>query len=183
VGENAHRHRAHARARHFYDVVKAKFTEKTLTDVSSVIAMINARNRLAIGARSGLGGSCCFRSARFRASTVQMRKTVITRKKRGPAPTGKGEQIVVRMQPSPLAALDGWIKRNDPEISRPEAIRRLVDYALDGSIPPKHIARMAPLRNEPPGMERDSKGHAIPMKERLPEDRTKAKRAKRSKKR
>jgi hypothetical protein len=30
---------------------------------------------------------------------------------------------------------------------------------------------------EPPGMERDNKGHAIPLKDRLPEDRAKAKKA------
>ena len=45
------------------------------------------------------------------------------------------------------------------------------------STPPKHTASMAPLKSEPPGMERDSKGHAIPMKQRVPEDQAKAKRA------
>jgi len=36
---------------------------------------------------------------------------------------------------------------------------------------------MAPNPEEPPGMERDSHGRAIPMKKRLPEDRAKAKKA------
>ena len=36
---------------------------------------------------------------------------------------------------------------------------------------------MTPDTGEPPGMERDSKGHAIPLKDRLPEDRAKARRA------
>jgi len=36
---------------------------------------------------------------------------------------------------------------------------------------------MTPNAGEPPGMERDSRGHAIPIKQRLPEDRAKAKRA------
>jgi hypothetical protein len=38
--------------------------------------------------------------------------------------------------------------------------------------------KMAPLKSEPPGMERDSKGRAIPLKERTAEDQAKAKRAK-----
>lgn len=38
--------------------------------------------------------------------------------------------------------------------------------------------RMAPLRSEPPGMERDSKGKAIPLKERTAEDQAKAMRGK-----
>lgn len=40
--------------------------------------------------------------------------------------------------------------------------------------PPKE---MTPNAGEPPGMERDGKGRAIPLKDRLPEDRAKAKRA------
>jgi hypothetical protein len=40
--------------------------------------------------------------------------------------------------------------------------------------PPK----MAPLKSEPPGMERDSRGNAIPLKERTADDREKAKRGK-----
>jgi hypothetical protein len=37
--------------------------------------------------------------------------------------------------------------------------------------------KMTPNAGEPPGMERDNKGHAIPLKDRLPEDRAKAKSA------
>jgi hypothetical protein len=113
-----------------------------------------------------------------------MRKqTVLSRKKRGPAPTGKGTLLGVRLQPPALDALDAWISRQSDEPSRPEAIRRLLDHALgDGTLPPKHHARMAPLKSEPPGMERDSHGHAIPIKKRLPEDRAKAKRARNAKK-
>lgn len=56
---------------------------------------------------------------------------MIAKKKRGPAPTGKGEPIVVRMQPDAIAALDGWIgKQKPPFPSRPEAIRRLVEIGL-----------------------------------------------------
>jgi len=57
--------------------------------------------------------------------------TVIAKKKRGPPPTGKGEPIVVRMQPQLLAVLDAWIgKQKPPFPSRPEAVRRLVKSGL-----------------------------------------------------
>jgi len=36
---------------------------------------------------------------------------------------------------------------------------------------------MTPNAGESPGMERDNKGRAIPLKDRLPDDRAKAKRA------
>jgi hypothetical protein len=57
------------------------------------------------------------------------RQSVITRKKkRGPAPTGKGVLIGVRLQPPALAALDALIAdRPDPKPSRPEAIREMLD--------------------------------------------------------
>lgn len=55
------------------------------------------------------------------------RQTVITRKRRGPAPTGKGTLIGVRLQPDLLKSLDAW---SDGELTRPEAIRQLVETAL-----------------------------------------------------
>jgi hypothetical protein len=58
------------------------------------------------------------------------RQTVITRKKRGPPATGKGELIGVRLQPPALAQLDAWIGDQDDKTSRPEAIRRLLEQAL-----------------------------------------------------
>src|SRR4029434_1588345 len=58
------------------------------------------------------------------------KKTVLAKKKRGPAPTGKGTQIVVRMQPSPLAALDAWVSAQTDNPTRAEAIRRLVEIGL-----------------------------------------------------
>jgi hypothetical protein len=59
------------------------------------------------------------------------KKTVIPRKKRGPPATGKGEPVVVRMQPPQLKALDDWIAQQpQPFPSRPQAVRRLVDVAL-----------------------------------------------------
>ena len=36
-----------------------------------------------------------------------------------------------RLQDDPLAALDGWIaKQKEPDLTRPEAIRRLVELGL-----------------------------------------------------
>lgn len=59
------------------------------------------------------------------------KKTVIPQKRRGPPATGKGEPVVVRMQPPQLRALDEWIgKQSPPYPSRPEAVRRLVELGL-----------------------------------------------------
>ena len=56
---------------------------------------------------------------------------VISRKRRGPAPTGKGKPILVRLQPKQLAKLDAWIKRQPkPKPTRPEAIRQLMEKQL-----------------------------------------------------
>jgi hypothetical protein len=52
--------------------------------------------------------------------------------KRGrPVTTGTGTIVGVRMLDRPLAALDAWIaKQKEPDLSRPEAIRRLVEIGL-----------------------------------------------------
>ena len=65
------------------------------------------------------------------------------KKRRGPAPTGKGTPIQVRLQPSQLAALDGWIAKQDAPVTRPEAIRAMMETILHilskdpGEKPPK----------------------------------------------
>jgi hypothetical protein len=59
------------------------------------------------------------------------RQSVLSQKKRGPPATGKGTLIGVRLQPIDLAALDAWIDvQDEPKLSRPEAIRRLLDASL-----------------------------------------------------
>ena len=59
--------------------------------------------------------------------------TVLTEKKRrGPKPTGKGTLIGVRFLDDPLSKLDEWISKQDEEMTRPEAIRRLVEIGLKG---------------------------------------------------
>ena len=45
--------------------------------------------------------------------------------------TGKGTLIGVRLLDSPLLDLDAWIaKQKEPDMSRPEAIRRLAEIGL-----------------------------------------------------
>jgi hypothetical protein len=48
-----------------------------------------------------------------------------------PVTTGKGTLIGVRFLNAPMARLDEWIVRqSEPDLSRPEAIRRLVEIGL-----------------------------------------------------
>jgi hypothetical protein len=61
------------------------------------------------------------------------KQTVLAKKKRGPAPTGIGVQVVVRMQPIPLSALDSWAAKQSDQPTRAEAIRRLVELGLAGA--------------------------------------------------
>ncbi|KAB7645545.1 hypothetical protein F3168_12045 [Polymorphobacter fuscus] len=56
-------------------------------------------------------------------------ETLLARK-RGPKPTGKGVQVVVRLQPAQLAALDLWAAAQADSPSRPEAVRRIIGKAL-----------------------------------------------------
>ena len=60
----------------------------------------------------------------------------LVRKRRGPAPTGKGLPVMVRLQPDQLAAVDAWIAAQPLDakgkpISRPEAIRALAALGLE----------------------------------------------------
>ena len=55
----------------------------------------------------------------------------VSTKKRGrPKTTGKGELIGVRILPPLLKELDAWIAGQDPQPSRPEAIRKFVERGL-----------------------------------------------------
>jgi hypothetical protein len=71
-------------------------------------------------------------------------------RKRGPPATGKGEPILVRLQPAQLAALDAWMGRQDARLSRPEAIRRLLEQALAVAQPAK--SRTQKARSEALGL-------------------------------
>lgn len=57
-------------------------------------------------------------------------ETSLTKKRRGPKPTGQGHVVGVRLHPDDLAALDAWIEAEDRFLSRPEAMRRLLRTAL-----------------------------------------------------
>jgi hypothetical protein len=73
-----------------------------------------------------------------------MSKAIIrTRKSRGRPPTG-AESVHLRILPEQSAAIAAWIaKQKEPEISRPEAIRRLVELGLKATQPVRTI-RSAP---------------------------------------
>ena len=72
-----------------------------------------------------------FPSARLRDTKVSMTKQeTMVSKKRGPAPTGQGTPVMVRLQPIVLSTLDAWIEKQPDRPSRPEAIRRLVTKGL-----------------------------------------------------
>jgi hypothetical protein len=62
--------------------------------------------------------------------------TLISKKRKGPVPTGKGVPVLVRLQPDQLAALDAWIARcPEPKPSRPEAVRQILAGALGSDRP------------------------------------------------
>jgi hypothetical protein len=78
------------------------------------------------------------------------RHTVITQKRRGPAPTGKGTLVGVRLQPPQLSALDAWIKKQNGPLTRPEAIRAMMETILHilskdtGEKPARNAGRSSP---------------------------------------
>jgi len=61
-----------------------------------------------------------------------MKKSIAdnTKKRGRPRTTGAGKLIGVRLLPEPLAALDSWIAKQRETMSRPEAIRMLVEAAM-----------------------------------------------------
>lgn len=60
------------------------------------------------------------------------------RKRRGPPPTGKGQQVVTRLHDDLLNPLDSFASSEDDKPSRPEAIRRILrDWLIGhGYLPP-----------------------------------------------
>ena len=60
----------------------------------------------------------------------------LTLKPEAPSDHGHGHNIGVRMLDDRIAALDAWIKKQkEPDLSRPEAIRRLVEIGLKAKVP------------------------------------------------
>jgi hypothetical protein len=70
----------------------------------------------------------------FDITVLMARQTVKSRirKKPGPKPTGKGEPVLVRLQPDLLKPLDHWIAdQPTPKPSRPDAVRKaLTDWLI-----------------------------------------------------
>lgn len=58
---------------------------------------------------------------------------MVPKKRRGPEPTGQGAQVQVRIHEPMLTQIDEWAKKSAREdaLSRPEAIRRLVEIGLE----------------------------------------------------
>ncbi len=50
-----------------------------------------------------------------------------------PKTTGSGEAQIVRMHKPQIEAVDAWIAAQDAEMSRPEAMRRLIELGLMAS--------------------------------------------------
>ncbi|BAU89387.1 hypothetical protein MPPM_0782 [Methylorubrum populi] len=71
-------------------------------------------------------GASTFPSGRISGTMVFMaaQETLQPKKRRGPAPTGQGVPVQVRLHAEQLEPLDAWIATQpDPKPSRPEAIR------------------------------------------------------------
>jgi hypothetical protein len=67
-----------------------------------------------------------------------------------PRPKQPGIQIQVRVQPEQVALLDAWISgQPEPQPTRPEAIRRLLEVALAEAGPKPHD-RLIALLSVPP---------------------------------
>jgi hypothetical protein len=81
--------------------------------------------RVRAGAEVSPSPRLAFMLPQFMAKT-----TVVTKKKRGPAPTGQGLQIGERWHPPEIAAIDAWIKSQGGNLTRGHAIRRLVALGL-----------------------------------------------------
>jgi hypothetical protein len=67
------------------------------------------------------------------------RQTVITKKRRGPLPTGKGILVGVRLQPDDIASLDGWTARQPEPMTRPEALRAMLSMVVEMNLVTKLV--------------------------------------------
>jgi hypothetical protein len=81
----------------------------------------------------------------------------IPKKRRGrPSTGGRREGILVRLENDQFDALDNWIaKQKEPALSRPEAIRRLVEIGLTVARPKQSSHRRARKAQEIAGKQLD----------------------------
>ena len=65
-------------------------------------------------------------------------------------PTETGTLIGVRLQPPDLANVDSWAARQNEKLSRPEAMRRLIELGLASgrTIPVFRASEEAPARRK-----------------------------------
>ena len=67
--------------------------------------------------------------------TKQVRRSAPKKAKRGrPVTTGKGILIGVRCHQEFLSGVDGWRAKQESDVSRPDAIRRLAEIGLQNAL-------------------------------------------------
>jgi hypothetical protein len=77
-----------------------------------------------------LAGPTIFMYWKFMASSVSRTEKKVERRGRG-RPRSNPTSIHLTLLPPQLEGVDSWIERQgEPDLSRPEAIRRLLDRAL-----------------------------------------------------
>ena len=69
----------------------------------------------------------------FYASINSVAMTETLKKRLGRPATGKGTQVVVRLQPPMLALVDEWVKAQAKPITRAEAIRQMLALVREQS--------------------------------------------------
>jgi hypothetical protein len=84
---------------------------------------------LVVGVRAGAEVTASLRLA-FMVPRFMAKTSVVPKKKRGPAPTGKGIQIGMRWHGPELTMIDDWVAVQSKPYTRSEAIRRLVELGL-----------------------------------------------------
>jgi hypothetical protein len=57
-------------------------------------------------------------------------RNIPSNKRRPPSAGSRSEGILIRFEPSQIAAVDSWAQRQDEPATRPEAILRLVEIGL-----------------------------------------------------
>jgi hypothetical protein len=61
---------------------------------------------------------------------AKLNRAIPKRKRGRPATGGRGEGILVRLQPNRLTAIDAWIAEQSAPMTRPEGIRAILDTVL-----------------------------------------------------
>jgi hypothetical protein len=75
-----------------------------------------------------------FRYLEMAKTNSQAAKARSRKSKRGrPRTTGPGSQIQVRCHSQFLSRVDAWRAKQEGDVSRPDAIRRLAEIGLEGS--------------------------------------------------